>query len=144
MTSNHGRMLQLRKERTFRKRMPPAQERTSSMEKTIQGCGNHLRGDDRRRTVGKRQPLGISGDNHHPRETPVVKPGEDPPYRVRTARYDREEKIMIKVRIQGTDGNECTTTAFVTTVGHQKTSSIRPMLRPAEYLCNKKQCQDEY
>jgi len=83
------------------------------MEKTIQGHGSQLRGDDRRRTVGKRQPSGISADNHHPRETPVVKPEEDPPYRVRTARYDREEKIMIKVRIQGTDGNECTTTALV-------------------------------
>ena len=112
-TSNHGRMLQLRKERTFRKRMPPAQERTSSMEKTIQGRGSHLRGDDLRRTVGKRQPSGISADNHHPREIPVVKPEEDPPYRVRTARYDSEQKIMIQVRIQGTNGNECTTTALV-------------------------------
>jgi len=112
-TSNHGRMLQLRKERTFRKRMPPAQERTSSMEKTIQGRGSHLRGDDLRRTVGKRQPSGISADNHHPREIPVVKPEEDPPYRVRTARYDSEQKIMIQVRIQGTNGNQCTTTALV-------------------------------
>jgi len=83
------------------------------MEKTIQGRGSHLRGDDQRRTVGKRQPEGISADNHHPRETPVVKPEEEPPYRVRTARYDRREKNMIKVRIQGTDGNECTTTALV-------------------------------
>jgi len=106
-------MLQLQKERTFRKRMPPVQERTSSMEKTIQGRRSHLRGDDRRRPVRKRQPSGISADNKHPRETPVVKPEEDPPYRVQTARYDREEKIMIKVRIQGTDGNECTTTALV-------------------------------
>ena len=85
-TSNHGRMLQLRKERTFRKRMPPAHDRTSSMEKTIQGRGSHLRGDDRRRTIGKREPLGIGADNHHPGETPVVKPEEDPPYLVRTLR----------------------------------------------------------
>jgi len=83
------------------------------MEKTIQGRGSHFRGDDRRRTVGKRQPSGIGANNHHPRETPVVKPEEDPPYIVRTAQYDREEKITIKVRIQGTDGNECTTTALV-------------------------------
>jgi len=34
-TSNHVRMLQLQKERTFCKRMPPAQEGMNSMEKTI-------------------------------------------------------------------------------------------------------------
>jgi len=143
MTSNHGRMLQLRKDRTFCKRMPPAQEGTNSMEKTLQGRRSHLRGDDRIRTVGKRQPSGIGADNHHLRETPVVKPEEDPLYLVRTARYDREEKITIKVPIQGTDRNKCTTTALVDS-GHQKTSSLRPMLRPAEYLCNRKQCQEEY
>jgi len=44
---------------------------------------------------------------------PVVSPEEKPPYLVRTARYEREEKIMIKVRIQGTDSKECTTTALV-------------------------------
>jgi len=38
---------------------------------------------------------------------------EDPPYRIRTTRYDREEKIMIKVRIQGNDGKEQATTALV-------------------------------
>ena len=93
--------------------MHPAQERTCSLKNTIQGRRSHLRGDDRRRTVGKQQPSGIGANNHHPRETPVVKHKEDPLYLVRTARYDREEKIMIKVRIQGTDGNECTTTALV-------------------------------
>jgi len=56
--------------------------------------------------------LGISADDHYPRETPVVKTEEDP-YLVRTTRYDREEKIIVKVQIQGADGNECTTTALV-------------------------------
>jgi len=41
-TSNHGRMSQLRKERTFCKRMPPAQERTNSTETTIQGRRSQL------------------------------------------------------------------------------------------------------
>jgi len=81
--------------------------------KTILGCRSHLRGDDRRRTVRKQQPSGIGANKYHLRETPVVKPEEDPPYLVRTARYDHEEKITIKVQIQGTDGNECTTTALV-------------------------------
>jgi len=67
------------------------------MEKTIQGRRSHLQGDDQGRTGGKRQPSGIGADNHHPRETPVVQTKEDPLYLVRTARYDREEKIMIKV-----------------------------------------------
>jgi len=81
------------------------------MEKTKQGSGSHLRGNDRGRTVGKRQPLGIDNSNSHPGEKPVAK--EEPRYQVGTTRYDREEKIMIKVRIQGTDGKECTTTALV-------------------------------
>ena len=38
---------------------------------------------------------------------------EEPPYQVGTTRYDREENIMIRVRIQGTDGKEYTTTALV-------------------------------
>jgi len=57
--------------------------------------------------------LGIGADDHYPRETPVVKTEKDLPYLVRTARYDREEKIMIKVRNQGTNGKECATTALV-------------------------------
>ena len=40
-------------------------------------------------------------------------------YRVQTTGYDREEKIMIKVRIQGTDRNECTTTALVDSVASE-------------------------
>ena len=91
--------------------MPPAQERTNSMEKTIQGCGSQLRGNDRERTVRKRQPSGIDNSNSHLGEKPVAK--KEPPYQVRTTRYDREEKIKIKVRIQGIDGKECTTTALV-------------------------------
>ena len=74
--------------------MPPAQERMNSMEKTKQGSGSHLRGNDRGRTVGKRQPLGIDNSNSHLGEKPVAK--EEPPYQVRTTRYDWEEKIMIK------------------------------------------------
>ena len=89
----------------------PAQERMNSMEKTIQGRRSHLRGNDRGRTVGKRQPSGIDNCNSHPGEKPVAK--EEPPYQVGTTQYDREEKIMIKVRIQRTDGKECTTTALV-------------------------------
>ena len=55
--------------------------------------------------------MGIGLGNSHPREKPVAEP--DPPYRIRTTRYDREEKIMIEVRIIGTDGNEHNTTALV-------------------------------
>jgi len=42
-----------------------------------------------------------------------VEEEEEPPYRIRTTQYDREETIMIKVRIQGADGQECATTALV-------------------------------
>jgi len=48
--------------------------------------------------------LGIEHGNNHPREKPVVEP--DPPYRIQTTQYDREEKIMIKVWIIETDGKE--------------------------------------
>jgi len=81
------------------------------MGKTIQGRGSHLQGNDRGRTVGKRQPSGIDNSNSHLGEKLVAK--EEPPYQVGTTRYEWEEKIMIKVRIQGTDGKECTTTALV-------------------------------
>jgi len=46
-------------------------------------------------------------------EKPVAKEEEEPPYRIRTTRYDREEKIIIKLRIQRADGKECATTALV-------------------------------
>jgi len=59
----------------------------------------------------KRQPSGIDLGNSHPSEKSVAEP--DPPYSIRTTRYDREEKIMIKVRIIGTEGNEHNTTALV-------------------------------
>ena len=63
------------------------------------------------RSISNRQPSGIEDSNSHPGEKPVAK--EEPHYQVGTTQYDREEKIMIKVRIQGTDGKECTTTALV-------------------------------
>jgi len=88
------------------------------MEKAVPGSGSHVRGRTRgegsrgsNRTGGKRRPLGIGLSNSHPREKPVAEPG--PPYRIRTTRYDREEKIMIKVRIIGTDGNKHHTIALV-------------------------------
>ena len=56
--------------------------------------------------------MGIGHSNSHPREKPVAE-DEDPPYRIRTTRYDREEKVMIKVRIRGSDGMEQATTALV-------------------------------
>jgi len=55
----------------------------------------------------------MGADDHHPRETPVVNTEEDPPYPVRTTRYYQEEKIMIKIRILGTNGKEYATTALV-------------------------------
>ena len=88
------------------------------MEKAVSGSGNHVRGRTRgegsrgsNQTGGKRQPSGIGLSNSHPRVKPIAEP--DPPYRIRTTRYDREEKIMIKVRIIGTDRNEHHTTALV-------------------------------
>jgi len=53
--------------------------------------------------------VGLS--NSHWREKSVAE--SDPPYRIRTTRYDREEKIMIKVRIIETDRNDYNTTALV-------------------------------
>ena len=98
--------------------MPPTQERTKSMEKAILGSGSHIHGKTRgegsrgsNRTGGKRQPSGIGLSNSHPREKPIAEP--DPPYRIRTTRYDCEEKIMIEVRIIGTEGNKHHTTALV-------------------------------
>ena len=55
--------------------------------------------------------MGIGLGNSHPREKPFAEP--DPPYRIRTTRYDCEEKIMIKVQIIGTDGSEYDTTALL-------------------------------
>ena len=88
------------------------------MEKAVSGSGSHVRGRTRgegsrgsNRTSGKQQPSGIGSSNSHLREKPIAEP--DPPYRIRTTRYDREEKIMIKVCIIGTDENEHHTTALV-------------------------------
>jgi len=53
--------------------------------------------------------MGLS--NSHRREKPVAE--KDPCYRIRTTSYDCEEKIVIKVQIIGTDGNELNTTALV-------------------------------
>ena len=82
------------------------------------GSGSHIHGKTRgegsrgsNRTGGKRQPSGIGLSNSHPREKPIAEP--DPPYRIRTTRYDCEEKIMIEVRIIGTEGNKHHTTALV-------------------------------
>jgi len=47
-----------------------------------------------------------------PREKTVTEK-EEPPYQIRTTRYDREEKIMIKVRIQGANRQEYITTALI-------------------------------
>jgi len=44
--------------------------------------------------------LGVDSSNCHPREKPVAKEEEELPYRIRTTQYDREEKIMIKVKVQ--------------------------------------------
>jgi len=44
-------------------------------------------------------------------EKPVAE--SDPHYRIKTTRYDRKEKIMIKVGIMGTDGNEHNTTVKI-------------------------------
>jgi len=48
--------------------------------------------------------LGIGLGNSQPREKPIAE--ADPPYRIRTTRYDSEEKIRIKERIIATNGNE--------------------------------------
>ena len=55
--------------------------------------------------------MGTGVSNSHPSEKPIAE--TDPPYRIRTTRYNHEEKIMIKVRIIGTDGNEHNTTVLV-------------------------------
>jgi len=57
--------------------------------------------------------LGIDLSNGYLREKPVAKEEEEPPYRIRTTQYDREEKVKIKVRIQGTNSKECATIALV-------------------------------
>jgi len=98
--------------------MPPTQEDTTPREKAIPSGGGHIQRKSRRRrnsgrrTVGKRWPSGIGHSNSHPKEKPVAE-DEDPPYWIRKTRYDREEKVMIKVRIQGSDGTEQATTAMV-------------------------------
>jgi len=56
-------------------------------------------------------PSGIDAGNSRLGEKPVAE--EEPPYLVRTTHYDREEKIMIKVKIQGRDRGEHATTALV-------------------------------
>jgi len=38
---------------------------------------------------------------------------EEPPYRIQITRYNQEEKIMIKVKIQGNNSKEWATTALV-------------------------------
>ena len=88
--------------------MPPTQEDARPMGKTVQSSRSHIR---RSGTGGKRRPSGIGRGNSHPREKSVAE--QDPPYRIGTTRYDHEEKIMIKVRILGTDGKEQSTTALV-------------------------------
>jgi len=101
-------MLQLWPERTLQQRMPPTQEDACPLEKTVQSSRSHIQRNRNkkpgRRTSGKQRPLGIEHGNNHPREKPVVEP--DPPYRIQTTQYDREEKIMIKVWIIETDGKE--------------------------------------
>jgi len=98
--------------------MPATQEDTTPREKAIPSGGGHIRRKSRRkrnsgrRTIGKRRPSGIGHSNSHPREKPVAE-DEDPPYRIRTTRYDHDEKVMIKVRIRGSDGTEQATTTLV-------------------------------
>ena len=73
------------------------------MEKAISSGGGHLQRKSQRRrnpgkrTVGKQRPSGIGLSNSHAREKPVAE--EELPYRIRTTRYDREEKINVKVWI---------------------------------------------